>query len=221
MFKSRRKAPSKDNECFYSNKNIFVKCRYPLPNCTTHVEGRCLEEWGEPSGCLHNAGGWIEEAKKAGREISNTPALGAIAVWKIPGTEDSGHVAFTEDVLVNVNIECSNSASKGTLFYMQTFEAAKNYDWTSNITGKKYEFQGFILPPKELLEEERPMITTAKVQYRRDPFDHKTRMQDVPKGIRLIYTGRFRVVKKVKWMEVSDGVHSGWISGLYLKECPQ
>ncbi len=217
MFKPRTKAPSKDNDCYYSSKNVFVKYHYPLPNCTTHVEGRCLEEWGEPSGCLHNAGGWIEEAKKAGRKISNTPALGAIAVWKIPGTEDSGHVAFTEDVLVNVNIECSNSASKGTLFYMQTFEAAQNYDWVSNITGKKYEFQGFILPPKELLEEEKTMTVTASIQFRHTPADFKNRYPNLEKCAVVKYLGSFQVIKLNKWLHVSYESLEGWINSKYVK----
>ena len=147
-FERRRTAPEKDNEFYYSNKNIFYACGYGMPNCTAYAHGRYMEICGEDSKCRGNAGNWLSEAKSRGRKTSSSPALGSIAVWKIPGTKDSGHVAVVEGILPNGDIITSNSAYKGTLWYEQIFKKSDGYNWISSITGKKYEFQGFILPPK-------------------------------------------------------------------------
>jgi len=220
-FTPRLTAPSLTDPNYYSTKNIFTACGYGMENgnCTAYSHGRFMEECGADSFCRGNAGGWIEEALKKGKyEVSMTPALGAIAVWKIPNTKDSGHASIVEQILARADILTSNSAYKGTVFYLQTFKAAQKYAWRSNITGKKYEFQGFILPPVVFDDPKATFITSAAVQFRRDPKSPKNRLENIPKGATFMYDGKFEIVNGIKWMRGVYDSELGWVSGLYLKE---
>ena len=221
MFIPRLTAPKKDNIFYYSNKNIFFKCGYGMPNCTAYSHGRFMEITGMDSGCRGNAGGWIEEAKKKGKfRISATPELGAIIVWKNPNTKDGGHVGSVEEIKPNSDIVCSNSAYKGTNFYTQTYSGGKNYKWKSNLTGKVYEFQGFILPPMKLLEKERWVEITAGIQFRKDAHSTKRadRIGTIKKGEKFYCNGNYEIVAKKKWVQGTYNGIEGWICALHIKD---
>lgn len=219
------KPPKENDECFYSKLNVFYP-KYGLPNCTAHVEGRWLKLYSRRTGCLHNAGGWVEEAKKLGLEISSVPRLGAIAVWKNPGTKDSGHVAVVEKIEKNGDILTSNSGYtrkqseyKSMLFYTAVYEANKGYNWTSSKTGKKYELQGFILPPTDLTEKPKK----AKVKYfcpLRSGAGHNNQVVcTVRQNTTFALDGQYDIIRNVKWVHgtytTQNGkvpvTYSGWI----------
>lgn len=221
MFIPRTTAPKKDNAFYYSNKNIFYSCGYGMPNCTAYTHGRFMEITGKDSYCRGNAGGWIEEAKKKQKyEISTEPQLGAIIVWKNPNTKDSGHVAVVEEIKPNGNIVCSNSAYKGTVFYMQEFSYAKHFAWTSSKTGKKYEFQGFILPPEYVKEPERDVTIKVGIQFRKIANNTKqeNRLPNLKKGDEFRCNGVYTIVKGKKWVQGTHNGLEGWICALHIKE---
>ena len=219
VYVPQTKAPKKGNPYYDSDKNIFHASGFPRPNCTTQVEGEWMERYGVPTGCLSCAGGWIDDIKKYNLKwkVSQTPALGAIAVWKIQGTKEDGHVATTEQIFENVDINTSNSAYKGTMWWLERFKAGFNYNWTSKITGKKYIFQGFILPPVEQKEQPATLHATARIQFRRNPDDIGNRFDSLNKGDEFLYDGTFKIVKNTKWLR---GIHSGvlgWASARFLR----
>lgn len=134
-FRSRFIPPEKNNACFYSNKNIFYRAGYGMPNCTAYAFGRLLEQNKSRSRLTGNGGKWFAQALSAGYPTGNRPALGAVICWKSSG---AGHVAIVEKILPNGDIICSNSAWKGTNFYTTTHFKKDGYNF------KGYTFQGFI-----------------------------------------------------------------------------
>lgn len=146
-FTPRTTAPSKNDENYYSNRNEYYKNGYGMPNCTAYVYGRILELLEYiPNGLYYgNAENWYDGTKNL--EKGQTPKLGAIACYRSGKTHNSsdgaGHVAIVEKI-EDDTFECSNSARKGTNFYM-----TKGYDTKNNKT-----FQGFIYLPVEFEETE-------------------------------------------------------------------
>lgn len=146
-FTPRTTAPSKNDENYYSNRNEYYKNGYGMPNCTAYVYGRILELLEYiPNGLYYgNAENWYDGTKNL--EKGQVAKLGAIACYRTGKTHNSsdgaGHVAFVEKIDGDT-FECSNSAYKGTTFYM-----TKGYDTKNNKT-----FQGFIYLPVEFEENE-------------------------------------------------------------------
>lgn len=156
-FTPRTTAPSKNDENYYSNKNEYYKNGYGMPNCTAYTYGRILELLGYiPEGLYYgNAENWYDGTKNL--EKGQNPKLGAIACYRTGKTHNSsdgaGHVAIVEKI-DNDTFECSNSAYKGTNFYM-----TKGYDTKNNKT-----FQGFIYLPIEFEEEETEI--PSKIEFK-------------------------------------------------------
>lgn len=143
-FKPRLTAPAKTNKNYYSDKNIFYACGYGMPNCTAYAWGRLLELTGKSYDKLcGNAEDWWAVAEKAGLKRGNTPKLGAIVCWKAGKVKNSsdgaGHVAVVEEVKNNGDIVVSNSAWKGTEFYLMTITKASGYVYNASR-----QLQGFI-----------------------------------------------------------------------------
>lgn len=223
LYVPRLQKPDKSEKLLFSDENFFTKHGYPMNNCTTYCWGEWMRRVGKSIGCRGSAGGWIWEVgyRDLGWKISETPTLGAVGVWKIKGAKldgvkTPGHVAMPEQIKNNADIITSNSAYKGTMFYLQELKAANNYYWKSNITGKEYECLGFIYPPINFTEEPTRLHTTAKLQFRKDPERPMERFEDVPSGAEFLYDGNFKIVKNTKWMRgIYDG-SLGWVSGKFL-----
>lgn len=135
----RLSAPSTSNQYYYSNKNIFYKYGYGMPNCTAYAYGRAYEILGkEPNLCIYDADEWYDYNKDGGYySYGKTPKLGAVACWYYDG--GSGHVAVVEKI-ENGTITFSNSAYGGQTFYLST---AKTSD--PNAGGSSWwNFQGYI-----------------------------------------------------------------------------
>ncbi len=138
-FTPRLTAPSSSNEYYYSNKNIFYRFGYGMPNCTAYAYGRAYEILGEkPNLCIYGAEDWFDYNKEGKYyKYGKTPKVGAIACWYYDG--GSGHVAVVEKIENGV-ITFSNSAYGGKNFYLTT---AKTTD--SNAGGSSWwNFQGYI-----------------------------------------------------------------------------
>lgn len=143
-FTKRLSAPSKSNKYYYSHSNIFYTSGYGMPNCTAYAWGRVYELTGKRYMSLHgNAEDWWPAAKNAGMKTGSVPKLGAICCWRagVVGNDDdgAGHVAVVEEIKPNGDIVTSNSAWKGTNFYLKTVTKASGYQYSSSRP-----FQGFI-----------------------------------------------------------------------------
>ena len=135
----RLTAPASSNQYYYSNKNIFYKYGYGMPNCTAYAYGRAYEILGkEPKLCIYDADEWFDYNKDGGYyKYGKEPKLGAVACWYYDG--GSGHVAVVEKI-ENGTITFSNSAYGGQNFYLSTAKTsdpnAGGYSW--------WHFQGYI-----------------------------------------------------------------------------
>ena len=137
-FTPRLEAPSYSNEYYYSNKNIFYKFGYGMPNCTAYAFGRAYEILGkEPNLCHFDACDWYDY--NDGYSRGQTPKVGAVACWKYYRQgEWRGHVAVVEKV-ENGTVTMSNSAWGWENFYLT------HADVNDPKMGESgWDFQGFI-----------------------------------------------------------------------------
>lgn len=135
----RMTAPKKSNKYYYSDKNVFYKYGWGMPNCTCYAWGRAYEILkSEPQLCIYSAYLWYDYNKENKiYSYGQEPKLGAIACWVYKeGT--AGHVAVVEKITKDT-IYYSNSAWGGEEFYVDTSpidDPTGGWDaWT---------FQGFI-----------------------------------------------------------------------------
>lgn len=135
----RLSSPSKNNQYYYSDKNIFYKYGYGMPNCTAYAYGRAYEILEKtPNLCPYDADEWYDY-NKSNKYYSygSTPKLGAVACWSYNG--GGGHVAVVEKI-ENKTITFSNSAWSGENFYLTTADIND-----SNAGGCSWwNFQGYI-----------------------------------------------------------------------------
>ncbi|MBR2715482.1 MAG: CHAP domain-containing protein [Ruminococcus sp.] len=119
-YAARMHAPKLDNPYYYSDKNIFYKTGWGMPNCTAYAWGRAYEILKtEPKLCIYDAYQWYDYNKTHGYyKYGQTPKLGAIACWKYIGY-NSGHVAVVEKI-IDDTVYYSNSAWGGQTFYVNT-----------------------------------------------------------------------------------------------------
>lgn len=159
-YKKRTTAPSKTNKYYYSNNNPFQSAGYGMPNCTTYAWGRWYEllDYRPTKLSTRNAENWY--VKNDGYKRGQTAKLGAIICWskgKVGVASDgAGHVAIVEEIKPDGSIVTSNSAWKGTNFFLQ--EIPKSYKRSG------YNFQGFIYNPNEYDEPKKETISTYVVK---------------------------------------------------------
>lgn len=138
-YSPRLSAPDKNNQYYYSDKNIFYKYGYGMPNCTAYAYGRAYEILKKaPDLCPYNAEEWYDY-NKSNKYYSygQTPKLGAVACWSYDG--GGGHVAVVEKIEKG-KITFSNSAWSGENFYLHTADIDD-----SNAGGSSWwNFQGYI-----------------------------------------------------------------------------
>lgn len=135
----RLSEPDKNNQYYYSDKNVFYKYGYGMPNCTAYAYGRAYEILKKaPNLCPYNAEEWYDY-NKSNKYYSydKVPKLGAIACWSYDG--GGGHVAVVEKIEKG-KITFSNSAWSGKNFYLTTADIDD-----SNAGGSSWwNFQGYI-----------------------------------------------------------------------------
>lgn len=154
-FTPRLTEPESDNEYYYSDKNVFYKYGYPMPNCTAYAFGRVYEILGKEPSLSHNAAQrWFTDNEKSGAyKTGNTPKLGAVACWKY---EDGGHVAVVEEI-TDTTITFSNSGYGYKNFYLTTASITDANPGQSNWT-----FQGYIYVCDTENGEQLPPVTGDK-----------------------------------------------------------
>ncbi|MBQ9742608.1 MAG: CHAP domain-containing protein [Ruminococcus sp.] len=134
VFTPRLTAPEADNDYYYSDKNIFYKYGFGMPNCTAYAWGRAYEILGEkPQLSVDSAHRWWNYNLNGGYyPYGQTPKLGAIACWEYNG---GGHVAVVE-VITSTTMTLSHSAYSGTNFYTTEYDldapngGSQNPNWT-------------------------------------------------------------------------------------------
>lgn len=133
--------PIRGNPMWYS-QNPFYQSGYGMPNCTCYAWGRYWEITGErPNLPTGNAGTWYVNAPARGYKTGRTPALGAILCMGRRGY--AGHVCVVESINSEGTLTVSNSAWRGTFFFLTTNTRGNNYlppGWASS----GYYLQGFI-----------------------------------------------------------------------------
>ena len=153
-FVPRTTAPSSTNKYYlkagkggYNRAMEIDKTTHScLPNCCGLVHGRWMESQGQTDYNKYDklstgdAGNYYK--KKDGYVRGKEPKLGAIICFSKDG--GAGHVAFVEEIKSNGDIVISNSAYKGTRFFMKTLTKKSGYSY-----GSKYHLQGFIYNPVE------------------------------------------------------------------------
>lgn len=138
-FTPRLTAPAKTNKYYYSDKNVFYKYGWGMPNCTCYAWGRAYELLGTaPDLCVYSAYLWYDYNKDNKLySYGATPKLGAIACW-VYTSGSAGHVAVVEKITFDT-VTFSNSAYGGEEFYTTTAPIDDPSDNRST-----WIFQGYI-----------------------------------------------------------------------------
>lgn len=149
------------NNFHWYSQNPFYLAGYGMPNCTCYAWGRFWEigdinNIGEHKPTqlpTSNGGDWWQDALNIGYyQTGQIPQLGAVACFSDNNGGD-GHVAIVEEIALNGDIICSNSAYQGTYFFLTNIQKINNrYDWSH------YTFQGFIYNPYS----DQPLPLTSK-----------------------------------------------------------
>ena len=138
-FVPRLNAPHSTNPYYYSDKNIFYKYGFGMPNCTAYAWGRAYELLGEsPKLSVDSAHYWWGYNKDGGYyPYGDEPRLGAIACWN---NSSGGHVAVVEKIEDGV-ITFSNSGYGYKNFYLTTCDYLAPNDGSYN---ENWSFYGYI-----------------------------------------------------------------------------
>lgn len=179
-FVPRLTCPSTTDKDFINYQNgghataivIDKKTGFVLPNCVGWFNGRWVQllgskvNWNIP--CC-NAEDCYDYAKSHGFKVGSTPKLGAGIVWRKGKTHNEadgcGHIATVEKIYSNGDIEVSQSAYGGKMFYTSRITKASGYYFANG-----YTLVGFIYLPiefdQDITEDKKPSTpvtpTTSK-----------------------------------------------------------
>jgi hypothetical protein len=162
LFVPRETAPEETNEFYYSNKNIFYKLGYGMPNCTAYAFGRAYEILGEePKLTSGSAFRWFNYNKNGGfYPFGDIPKLGAIACFGGNTANPNGHVAVIEKIQDGY-AHLSNSSWGGYLFRVD-LKKLNAWDTAYKVGGEYLPFEGFIYIYDEVEEERYDFIKTEE-----------------------------------------------------------
>lgn len=201
-FSPRLNAPSYSSSYWYS-ANPFYQSGYGLPNCTCYAWGRFYEISGaRPKLSLSNAENWYGYHDGYGR--GNTPKLGAVICWRRGragyGADGAGHVAIVEKINADGSIVTSNSAWKGTRFYLKTLKPPYY------SMGSAYSFQGFIY---------NPAVSSAEAYAPQDGVSYKVGMTYTLQANMKVRTGAGTGYRWKKRNEITEDGRKNAQSGTY------
>lgn len=156
VFKPRLTAPSTSDKNYIKNTKgglnpcIEVLNGSVMPNCVGYTWGRWRELLGHNHKLsIYNAEVWYGNSGD-GYQRSQKPKLGSVICWGQgalhTGADGAGHVAVVEDVKSDGTIITSNSAYKGSRFYLRTLKPPYSM-------GGNFKFQGFIHPPVDFVKK--------------------------------------------------------------------
>lgn len=219
FFIPRSKEPEKTNEFYYSDKNIFQRDGYGMPNCTAYAHGRYAELTGVWLPCWGNAETWYDTALKNDIPVGSTPRLGAVACWsvgdKTTGKDGAGHVAIVEAITPTGDIITSNSAWKSTNFYTDVAHINKKYNWKSKISGNEYKLEGFIYTPTFFKEDTYLKRVKDKCYLYSSANASSAKVLTLFRNNFFVYDGIYYVAQNTKWLHgyvvVGSEHKTGWI----------
>lgn len=191
MFTVRESKPSSGNKNYIRKSsggwNTCVKgsptdseCDV-LSNCVGYASGRFNEIYNELTGNTGhkwtnlncNAENFIERALQVGLEISDTPTLGGIMVWRkgqAGVSEDgAGHVAIVERIYDSEHIYTSESSYSGKAF----FNADRTYNNGNWVNWSNYFYRGCIVNP-------------AVGKYILEPVERNTSVDQIHIGVNCL-----------------------------------
>ncbi len=227
-FSPRLSAPASTNSYYYSDKNIFYKYGYGMPNCTAYAFGRAYELLkSEPKLCHFNADEWYDyNITNNYYKYGKTPKLGAIACWTYSG---GGHVAVVEKI-ENGTITFSNSGWNYSNFYLTT---AKTSD--PNAGEKNWNFQGYIYigdfdsetvsttSPKNYTEGVYKTNVSTTLNMRSGAGTSFGYVTSVPNNAKLTVT-KIKVNEGYTWGYTTYNGKTGWVAldyCVYISSLPE
>ncbi len=220
-FSPRLTAPSSSNQYYYSDKNIFYKYGYGMPNCTAYAFGRAYELLKkEPNLCHFNAEEWYDYNKNGKYyNYGSSPKLGAIACWSYNG---GGHVAVVEEIKNN-KITFSNSGWGYLNFYL-TYADVSDPDAGES----QWNFQGYIYIG-DFTSSTQPATQSSTYKtgiYQTDVDDSLnmrsgvgtsfSRVVSVPDGVKLTVTD-IKAAEGYNWGYTTYNGKNGWVALEYCK----
>lgn len=221
-FTPRLDCPASSNQYYFSNKNVYYKTGWGMPNCTAYAFGRAYEILGkEPKLSWHSAQLWYPENISSGAyPYGKTPKLGAVACWSYSG---GGHVAVVEKI-EGGKITFSNSEWGGRMFYTTTADKTD-----SNYGGNSWwTFQGFIY----LLDSAQPTYSTgiyktnvpsSSLNMRSGAGTSYDYITSVPDGVKLTVT-QIKENGGYTWGYTSYSGKKGWVAldyCVYVSKLPE
>lgn len=146
----------------YSPDNVYTSnyyqaqgsTYYDMPNCTRYAYGRWWALLGSEPTYMRNLGNgedWFNNAP-ANIQRGSNPKLGAIACFLDGPYSGLGHVAVVERIMSDGKVLFSNSAYRGSMYYIRCGTQANNYhDGGLGYPGYEvqYIFQGFLYCPED------------------------------------------------------------------------
>ncbi len=220
-FSPRLTAPSSSNQYYYSDKNIFYKYGYGMPNCTAYAFGRAYELLKkEPNLCHFNAEEWYDYNKNGKYyNYGSSPKLGAIACWSYNG---GGHVAVVEEIKNN-KITFSNSGWGYLNFYL-TYADVSDPDAGES----QWNFQGYIYIG-DFTSSTQPATQSSTYKtgiYQTDVDDSLnmrsgagtsfSRVVSIPDGVKLTVND-IKEAEGYTWGYTTYKGKSGWVALEYCK----
>ena len=213
-FSPRLSAPSYSNAYYYSDKNVFYKYGWGMPNCTCYAWGRAYEILGkEPNLSVYSAYLWYDYNKQNGYySYGQTPKLGAVACW-VYTSGTSGHVAVVEKI-ENGTITFSNSAWGGEEFYTSTAPVSDPSNGRSSWIFQGYIYIGEYESPLEQKQEtvsgDVYRITSEDgVNFRRGAGTSNSVICAIPYGVDLVVTKTERA-EGYTWGYTTYNGYNGW-----------
>ena len=100
IYTPRLVSPISPDVNYFTNKNDYVASGYPLPNCTTYVQGRWLELGIDPN-TLSRGNGASYYTHSDSYDRQNFPTLGAVMCFGGIPAQPDGHVAIVEQIHEN------------------------------------------------------------------------------------------------------------------------
>ncbi len=206
-YKARLTAPSKTNDYYYSNMNIFYSIGYGMPNCTAYAWGRAYELLGtQPKLSLDSAHYWYDYNKEHKYyPYGKTPKLGAIACWDNPY---GGHVAVVEKI-TDTTVTLSHSEWGGRTFFLTEHEVgASNGGAVSSgwkFEGYIYILEGEILPDGDIYRVD----SSNGLNMRKGAGTSYSTVVAIPDKTELVVT-KTKQADGYTWGKTTYAGYSGW-----------
>lgn len=206
-YKPRLKAPTRSNEYYYSNNNIFYAIGYGMPNCTAYAWGRAYELLGvQPKLSLDSAHYWYDYNKDHNYyPYGKTPKLGAIACWNNPY---GGHVAVVEKI-TDTTVTLSHSEWGGRSFFL-TEHAVGASNGGAVSSGWKFEGYIYILDGEILPDGDIYRVDSSNgLNMRKGAGTSYSTLIAVPDKTELVVT-KTKVADGYTWGKTTYAGFTGW-----------